>query len=118
MVKEILRESTKILCDNLRPYDLLLSMVTKGAIKHDDLTRINNQATDTERTEKLLDILRKSPVSSYTAFISALREERGDLYAKVKAIEEKYSGKLQNKIKGAICLPKQKLLSKSYQRYI
>ena len=96
MVKEILRESTKILCDNLSPYDLLLSMVVKGAIKPDDVTRIKNQATDTERVEKLIEVLRRSPVSSYTAFMSVLQGERRDLYAKVKEIEEKYSGKPQN----------------------
>ena len=95
MVRKILTESTKILCDNLSPYDLLLDMVSKGAIKPDDVTRIQKQDTDTEKVLKLIEILRKSPVSSYTAFMNVLREERSDLYTQVQAIEDKHSGKIE-----------------------
>ena len=98
-MQKILTESTKILCDNLNPYDLLLDMVSKGAIKPDDVARIKKQDIDTEKVEKLIEILRKSPVSSYTAFMNVLREERNDLYTQVQAIEDKNFGKIQNQLK-------------------
>ena len=94
MVKKILTDSTLILCKNLQPYDLLLELKGKKALTDDDFTRINKKDTNTEKVDNLIDILKRSPVSSYEALMSYLQENRSeDLYVDVKAIEDKYVGK-------------------------
>ena len=80
-----------ILCENLRPDDLLRDLKSKGALKRDDVTKIKKEDTDTEKVDKLIEILTRSPVSSYIAFMGVLQKERRDLYDKVKAIEDKHS---------------------------
>ena len=84
-----------ILCEYLRPDDLLRDLKSKTALKPDDVTRIKKEVTDTEKVDKLIEILTRSPVSSYVAFMGVLQEERSDLYKKVKAIEDTHSGKRQ-----------------------
>ena len=101
-VKKTLTESTMILCENLRPDDLLRDLKSKSAVKPDDVTRIKKEDTDTEKVDMLIEILIRSPVSSYVAFMGVLQKERSDLYRKVKAIEDKHSGKRQNEL----CKPK------------
>ena len=93
MVKKILTDSTLILCKNLQPYDLLLELKAKKALTDDDFVRIDKKDTNTEKVDKLIDILKRSPVSSYDVFMSFLQENRSDLYDDIKAIEEKHSGK-------------------------
>ena len=91
-VKDILRESTVILCENLRPEDsLLLALVTAKAITHDHKTTIKNEVTNTAKTEKLIDILRGSPVTSYVSFMKSLQKAKrkgGSLHAGVGHSEE------------------------------
>ena len=99
MVKKILTDSTLTLCKNLQPYDLLLELKGKKVLTDDDFTRINKKDTNTEKVDKLIDILKRSPVSSYIAFMGFLQENRKDLYAQVKAIEDKLVGKEYNKLK-------------------
>ena len=102
-VKKILTDSTLILCKNLQPYDLLLELKTKNELTDDNFTRISKEDTDTEKVDKLIDILKRSSVSAYDAWMSYLQENRNDgpndLYAQVKAIEDKYVGKGHNKLK-------------------
>ena len=94
-VKDILTKSTLILCDNLRPEDgLLLKLVTANAIQHDHKTEIKHELTNTEKTEKLIEILRGSPVTSYKAFMTSLQDERPDLYKQVMDIQRKICGKI------------------------
>ena len=103
IVKKILTESTLILCKNLQSYDLLLELKGKEALTEDDCTRIDKKDTNTEKIDKLLEILKRSPVSSYEALMSFLQENRNDrpkdVYAQVKAIEDKYVGKGHDKLK-------------------
>ena len=94
-VKDILTESTIILCDNLRPEDgLLRSLKTAKAISADHDTIIKNEITDSKKVEKLIEILMRSPVSSYEAFMSSLQKEREDLHKDVMAIQNKHCGKI------------------------
>ena len=97
-VKNVLMESTAILCENLNPKDILMRMKSMNALTHDEVTKVNHQVPYAE-VNKLLEILMRKPASSYEAFMSILQEERPDLHKHVKAIEDKhYSGKEQNKL--------------------
>ena len=94
-VKDILTESTLILCKNLRPEEgLLPALVVARAITHDHETMIKNKVTNIEKTETLIDILRGSPVTSYVTFVTCLQKEREDLYKQVMDIQKKYCGKI------------------------
>ena len=94
-VKDILAESTVILCNNLRPEDgLLLALIAAKAITHDHKTMIKSEVTNTAKTEKLIEILTGSPVASYVSFMTSLQKEREDLYKQVMAIQKKYCGKI------------------------
>ena len=89
-VKNILCEATDLLCENLRPSDVLRQLKTKGAIKQDDVEKIKKQDTTTEKVEELLDILMRKPVSAYETFMEVLKRERHDLFLQVKIIETRY----------------------------
>ena len=89
-VKNILREATNTLCENLQPNDVLRQLKTKGAIKQDDVEKIKKQDTTTEMVEKLLEILTRKPVSAYETFMEALKEDRYDLFEELKDIEAKH----------------------------
>ena len=96
-VKDILTESTVILCENLRPEDgLLRTLKTTKAISADHDTIIKNETTDTKKVEKLIEILMRSPVSSYEAFMSSLQTEREDIYKEVIIIQKRCLGKIMD----------------------
>ena len=85
-----------ILCNNLRPEDgLLIDLIVARAIKHDHVTEIKTCDTDTAKTKKLIEILMRSPVSSYVAFMSCLQKEREDLYKQVVDVQKNYCGKIR-----------------------
>ena len=90
IVKTILTEATDILCENLEPDDILRTLQSKGALKPDDVTKIRSLTTAGEQVERLLNILRRKPVSAYDVFMEALKEEREDLFDIVKEIATKY----------------------------
>ena len=105
-VKDILTEATTILCDNLRPEDgLLRALKTAKAISADHDTIIKKETTDTSKVEKLIEILMRSPVSSYEAFMSSLEKERNDIYKEVMDIQKKHCGKISCHIQNlCVCM--------------
>ena len=91
-VKLILIESTVFLCENLYTDQVLRHLMARRAITNNDSTHIKAKITEPDRVEKLLDILRKKPVSSYETFMEILRQQRPDLHKAVKKIERKHYG--------------------------
>ncbi|XP_072022873.1 uncharacterized protein [Amphiura filiformis] len=93
LVGKILSEASGVLSKTLQPKDILRSLKAKSALTPDDVEIIENEATDTDKVDKLLETLRRKPISAYATFMKVLEEEREDLYEKVKEIEDKYNYK-------------------------
>ena len=87
IVEKILMKATQVLCDNLQPKDILISLKSRGTLTTDDVERIESEKTTSDKVEKLLDILNRKPVSAYDMFMEILREKRPDLFEIVHAIE-------------------------------
>ena len=88
-MRQILRQSTKLLCESLKPADVLRNLKAEEVLTPDEARKIRAKATDADRVELLLEILERKPITSYVTFMEVLKTERGDLHRKVKALERK-----------------------------
>ena len=90
-VKNILAESTKILCDNLDLEQMLPELKSKGALSFDDCESIKKADTKSEMVDKFIEILRRKPTSAYDNFMETIQQERPDLYNAVNKIGKKHN---------------------------
>ncbi|XP_078703504.1 uncharacterized protein LOC144928699 [Branchiostoma floridae x Branchiostoma belcheri] len=74
--KEKLRKNHCRLKGTIRTQHIAGSLKEKGVLTDDDVDRINNEATDEKRTERLLFILARRSSSAFEAFVQSLREVR------------------------------------------
>ena len=86
--RTILTRSTKFLCDNLKPEDVLLDLKANEAISSDEVQEIRAKITDSAKVELLLDILHRKPLASYIIFMEVLETARSDLHEQVKELEK------------------------------
>ncbi len=96
--QKVLTESTELLTSSLDPREILRKMKSRNALTEDEVTRINIGETITEKVDKLLETLRRKPLTSYQVFMQLLKEDRPDLYTDVKDKEENHIGKPSLKI--------------------
>ncbi|KAI8489894.1 hypothetical protein Bbelb_322550 [Branchiostoma belcheri] len=79
LAEEKLRKHHRRLKGTIRAHHITGSLKEKGVLTDDDVDRINNEATDEKRTERLLFILakilsKKRSSSAFEAFIQSLKE--------------------------------------------
>ena len=88
-MQNILLEASKFLSPYLSPEPMLRNLKARGAITFTDLQRIKCQKSPTDSIDCLLDVLLCKPESAYILFVEELKEQRRDLYDKVKKLEVK-----------------------------
>ena len=88
-MQNILQEASKFLCPYLSPQPMLRNLKARGAVTLADLQNIKSQESPADSIDCLLDTLQCKPESAYIAFVDELKEQRRDLYDKVKKLEAK-----------------------------
>ncbi|XP_072018536.1 uncharacterized protein [Amphiura filiformis] len=89
-MQDILLESIEFLCDYLDLEDVLPDLKARRAITDADVEVVRGKESNL-RVEKLLDILRRMPLSSYKIIMEDLEAKRPDLHQKVKELQEEHN---------------------------
>lgn len=80
---QILDEHRHNLVEFIDPCDLITRMFSKGAVNHRQQRYINNLHDDTDKSETLLDILRRGSVENYRKTVFCLRESNQSRVAEI-----------------------------------
>ena len=98
LMQVVLRETlVGVFCNRIEPEEdleinsFLLKLKENKVFNRDDLDRIRHKETYTEKMDEVIETLCLKPESSYVCFMDILRQERMDLYRKVKEIQDKYN---------------------------
>ena len=90
-VKKILSEATIILKESSQLENIISHLKAQKALKPWDVDDINKQMPDSAKVDKLIELLRLKPVSTYNTFVQILKTEQLDVYQQIKAVEDKYN---------------------------
>ena len=88
-MQNILQEASKFLSPYLSPEPMLRNLKARGAITLADFQNIKCKESPANAIGCLLDILQCKPESAYVVFVEELKEQRRDLYDKLKRLETK-----------------------------
>ena len=97
-IKDILNKATKLLCDFLDPYYIVIALKLKQHLKTTDQQEIRHCSVMPEKVDRLLTILQRKRKEAYFAFMVALRKERPDLFTEVIKIECTFTLGMENDI--------------------
>ena len=90
----VLRKAKPQLIKNLEPRNIVRNLVAEGAIDDEDEEIIKAETVRANKVERMVDILRKKPKTSYDMFMVYLQKERSDLYAVLHKLEHVETGEL------------------------
>ena len=90
--REILEEANEILSDNLEPREITKKLRHKRVLNDGDVQVINGNSADEDKTDKMLEILRRKPRTAYGDFMAVLVGVNPGLYCDVRRIEMKVKG--------------------------
>ena len=87
-IQDILQRSTTILCDHLKPDEILRWLKTCKALSNDEVEFIQQKKTNKGQVDCLLEILRRKPEESYISFMYSLKSLRSDLFEAVSKMDD------------------------------